>query len=206
MISLKFPIICLLFCCQTIAKDINITDLKVEVKKNGVFLKIRSNKSIPKSAVTGWYSDNGWFYVTIMNAFIDTNLVENIKYPAPVKKIIVHNLEESVQISLAVPIIETHEFLWYGNPRELLVSLRFPPESITPVFAEAKLNNKRNVNLESELNYSRMRNAALLIGSSLSIAGIVDSDGQGSIGWELPTGLGLLIVTYIYDRYIRIDK
>ncbi|MCS5651854.1 MAG: hypothetical protein NZ825_04405 [Candidatus Marinimicrobia bacterium] len=206
MISLKFPIICLLFCCQTIAKDINITDLKVEVKKNGVFLKIRSNKSIPKSAVTGWYSDNGWFYVTIMNAFIDTNLVENIKYPAPVKKIIVHNLEESVQISLAVPIIETHEFLWYGNPRELLVSLRFPPESITPVFAEAKLNNKRNVNLESELNYSRMRNAALLIGSSLSIAGIVDSDGQGSIGWELPTGLGLLIVTYMYDRYIKFNK
>ena len=206
MISLKFPIICLLFCCQTIAKDINITDLKVEVKKNGVFLKIRSNKSIPKSAVTGWYSDNGWFYVTIMNAFIDTNLVENIKYPAPVKKIIVHNLEESVQISLAVPIIETHEFLWYGNPRELLVSLRFPPESITPVFAEAKLNNKRNVNLESELNYSRMRNAALLIGSSLAIAGIVDSDGQDSIGWELPTGLGLLIVTYMYDRYIKFNK
>ena len=206
MISLKFPIICLLFCCQTIAKDINITDLKVEVKKNGVFLKIRSNKSIPKSAVTGWYSDNGWFYVTIMNAFIDTNLVENIKYPAPVKKIIVHNLEESVQISLAVPIIETHEFLWYGNPRELLVSLRFPLESITPVFAESKLNNKRNVNLESELNYSRMRNAALLIGSSLSIAGIVDSDGQGSIGWELPTGLGLLIVTYMYDRYIKFNK
>ena len=206
MISLKFPIICLLFCCQTIAKDINITDLKVEVKKNGIFLKIRSNKSIPKSAVTGWYSDNGWFYVTIMNAFIDTNLVENIKYPAPVKKIIVHNLEESVQISLAVPIIETHEFLWYGNPRELLVSLRFPPESITPVFAEAKLNNKRNVNLESELNYSRMRNAALLIGSSLSIAGIVDSDGQDSIGWELPTGLGLLIVTYMYDRYIKFNK
>jgi hypothetical protein len=141
-----------------------------------------------------------------MNAFIDTNLVENIKYPAPVKKIIVHNLEESVQISLAVPIIETHEFLWYGNPRELLVSLRFPPESITPVFAEAKLNNKRNVNLESELNYSRMRNAALLIGSSLSIAGIVDSDGQGSIGWELPTGLGLLIAIYMYDRYIKFDK
>ena len=206
MISLKFPIICLLFCCQTIAKDINITDLKVEVKKNGVFLKIHSNKSIPKGTVTGWYSGNGWFYVTIMNAFIDTNLVENIKYPAPVKKIIVHNLEESVQISLAVPIIETHEFLWYGNPRELLVSLRFPPESITPVFAEAKLNNKRNVNLESELNYSRMRNAALLIGSSLSIAGIVDSDGQGSIGWELPTGLGLLIAIYMYDRYIKFDK
>ena len=206
MISLKFPIICLLFCCQTIAKDINITDLKVEVKKNGVFLKIHSNKSIPKGTVTGWYSDNGWFYVTIMNAYIDTNLMENIKHPAPVKKILVHNSEESVQISLAVPIIETHEFLWYGDPRELLVSLRFPLESIAPVFAEAISNNKHNVNLESELNYTRMRNAVLLIGSSLSVAGIAASDGQDSIGWELPTGLGLLIAIYMYDRYIKFDK
>ena len=206
MISLKVPTICLLFCCQTIAKDINITDLKVEVKKNGVFLKIRSNKSIPKGAVTGWYSDNGWFYVTIMNAFIDTNLIENINRPAPVKKILVHNSEESVQISLAVPIIETHEFLWHGNPRELLVSLRFPLESITPVFAEEKLNNKRNVNLESELNYFKIRNAVLLIGSSLSVAGIAASDGQDSIVWELPTGLGLLIGIYIYDRYIKFNK
>ena len=206
MISLKFPIICLLFCCQTIAKDINITDLKVEVKKNGVFLKIHSNKSIPKGTVTGWYSDNGWFYVTIMNAYIDTNLMENIKHPAPVKKILVHNSEESVQISLGVPIIETHEFLWYGDPRELLVSLRFPLDSLTPVFADAKPIGKPNVNLESELNFSRIRNASLLIGVSLSVAGVVASDGQEALGWELLTGFGLLIVTYIYDRYIRIDK
>jgi len=206
MNSLKFPIICLLFCCQTIAKDINITDLIVEVKKNGIFLKIHSDKPIPKGTVTGWYSDNGWFYATIMNAYIDTNLVESTKYPAPVKKIIVHNSAESVQISLAVPIIETHEFLWHGNPRELVVSLRFPIKTIKPVFAEANPSNKNNANLATELNYSRMRTAALLIGVSLSVSGIVDSDGQDSIGWELPTGLGLLIATYFYDRYIRLNK
>lgn len=206
MNSLKFPIICLLFCCQTMAKDINITDLQVEVKKNGIFLKIHSDKPIPENTVTGWFSDNGWFYATIMNAYIDTNLVERIKYPAPVQNIIVHNSAESVQISLAVPIIETHEFLWSGNPRELLVSLRFPLDSLKPVFADAKPIGKPNVNLESELNYSRIRNAALLIGVSLSVAGVVASDGQEALGWELPTGLGLLIVTYIYDRYIQIDE
>ena len=204
--SLKFLIICLLFCCQTMAKDINITDLKVEVKINGIFLKIHSDKPIPENTVTGWFSDNGWFYATIMNAYIDTNLVESLRPPALVKKIIVHNSAESVQISLAIPIIETHEFLWPSNPRELLVSLRFPLDSLTPVFADAKPIGKPNVNLESELNYSRIRNAALLIGVSLSVAGVVASDGQEALGWELLTGFGLLIVTYIYDRYIRIDK
>ena len=204
--SLKFLIICLLFFCQTMAKDINITDLKVEVKINGIFLKIHSDKPIPENTVTGWFSDNGWFYATIMNAYIDTNLVESLRPPALVKKIIVHNSAESVQISLAIPIIETHEFLWPSNPRELLVSLRFPLDSLTPVFADAKPIGKPNVNLESELNYSRIRNAALLIGVSLSVAGVVASDGQEALGWELLTGFGLLIVTYIYDRYIRIDK
>ena len=188
------------------AKDISITDLQVEVKNNGIFLKILSDKPIPENTVTGWFSDNGWFYATIMNAYIDTNLVERIKYPAPVQNIIVHNSAESVQISLAVPIIETHEFLWSGNPRELLVSLRFPLDSLKPVFADAKPIGKPNVNLESELNYSRIRNAALLIGVSLSVAGVVASDGQEALGWELPTGLGLLIVTYLYDRYIHIDE
>ena len=206
MNSLKIPIICFFFCCQTMAQDINITDLKVEVKKNGIFLKIRSDGPIPENTVTGWYSDNGWFYVTIMNTSIDTNLVRRINYPAPIRTITFHNSAESVQISLAVPNIETHEFLWPGNPRELLVSLRFPLDSLKPVFADAKPIGKPNVNLESELNYSRIRNAALLIGVSLSVSGVVASDGQEALGWELLTGLGLLIVTYIYDHYIRIDK
>ena len=141
-----------------------------------------------------------------MNTSIDTNLVRRINYPAPIRTITFHNSAESVQISLAVPIIETHEFLWYGNPRELVVSLRFPIETIKPVFAEANPSNENNASLATELNYSIMRTAALLIGVSLSVSGIVDSDGQDSIGWELPTGLGLLIATYLYDRYIRFDK
>ena len=206
MNPLKIPIICFLFCCQTMAQDIKITDIKIEAKKNGIFLKIRSNRLIPEGTAIGWYSDNGWFYATIMNAYIDTNLVESLRPPALVKKIIVHNSTESVQISLDVPIIEKHEFLWHSNPRELLVSLRFPVDSMKPVLTDAKSIIDTNINLKSGLNYFRIRNAALMIGVSLSIAGILDSDGQESMGWELPTGLGLLIATYIYDRYIRIDK
>ena len=85
------------------AKDINITDLQVEVKKNGIFLKVHSDKPIPENTVTGWFSDNGWFYATILNAYIDTNLVERIKYPAPVKNIIVHNLAAVSYTHLTLP-------------------------------------------------------------------------------------------------------
>ena len=68
------------------------------------------------------------------------------------------------------------------------------------------LDHKSNINMQTALNYRQIRNSLLLVGTSLSIAGIMGSDGQDTIGWELFTGMGLLIATYMYDRYIQLNK
>ena len=81
MNSFKYYLIPLFFIVQSFAADIKITDIKINSKKNGIFLTIRSNQPLSKGTATGWYSENGWFYTTIMNAQIDTNLVESIKTP-----------------------------------------------------------------------------------------------------------------------------
>ena len=60
--------------------------------------------------------------------------------------------------------------------------------------------------MQTVLNYKQIRNASLLVGASLSIAGVMSSDGQDTIRWELFTGMGLLIATYLYDRYIQLIK
>ena len=133
-------------------------------------------------------------------------MVESIKTPPIVKKITLHNTSQSVQISLKVPPIEIHDFFESGNPNEIMVALRFPLSSMDPVFAEAKLDHKSNTNMQTVLNYKQIRNASLLVGASLSIAGIMSSDGQDTIRWELFTGMGLLIATYLYDRYIQLIK
>ena len=206
MNPIKFYLILILFVIQSFAADIKITDIKINGKKNGIFLTIRSNQPISKETATGWYSENGWFYTTIMNAQIDTNLVESIKIPSTIKKINLYNTSESVQISLKVPPIEIHDFIDSGNPNELMVALRFPISSMEPIFAEAKSDHKSNIDMQNALNYYQIRNASLLIGASLSIAGIISSDGQESIRWELFTGMGLLIATYLYDRYIQLTK
>ena len=206
MNSFKLYFFLVLLISQCFAVNIKITDIKINSKKNGIFLTIRSNQPLSRETATGWYSENGWFYTTIMDAQIDTNLVESIKTPPIVKKISLHNTSESVQISLKVPPIEIHDFFESSNPNELMVALRFPITSMDPVFAEAELDHKSIINMQTALNYKQIRNSLLLVGTSLSIAGIMGSDGQDTIGWELFTGMGLLIATYMYDRYIQLNK
>ena len=60
--------------------------------------------------------------------------------------------------------------------------------------------------MQTAFNYNQIRNASLLVGASLAIAGIISSDEQETIRWEFITGLGLLIATYLYDRYIQLIK
>ena len=206
MNPIKFYLILLFFVIQSFAADIKITDIKINSKKNGVFLTISSNQPLSRAKVTGWYSENGWFYTTIMNARIDTNMVETIKTPSIVNKINLHNTSESVQISIKVPLIEMHDFFDSDNPNELMLALRFPISSIENVLSEAKSVHESNLDMQTAFNYNQIRNASLLVGASLSIAGIISSDEQETIRWEFITGVGLLIATYLYDRYIQLIK
>ena len=206
MNPIKFYLILLFFAIQSFAADIKITDIKINSKKNGVFLTISSNQPLSRATVTGWYSENGWFYTTIMNARIDTNMVETIKTPSIVNKINLHNTSESVQISIKVPMIEMHDFFDSDNPNELMLALRFPISSIENVLSEAKSVHESNLDIQTAFNYNQIRNASLLVGASLAIAGIISSDEQETIRWEFITGVGLLIATYLYDRYIQLIK
>lgn len=206
MNPIKFYLILILFVIQSFAADIKITDIKINSKKNGIFLTIRSDQPILRKSATGWYSENGWFYTTIMNAEIDTNLVKSIKIPSLVKRLNLHNIRESVQISLEVPPIETHDFFDSDNPNEIMIALRFPISSIRPILTEAKSVHKSKIDSETSLSYNQIKNASLLVGTSLSIAGIISSDGQDKMRWELFIGMGLLIATYLYDRYIQLIK
>ena len=206
MNSFKFYFFSILFVSQSYAENIKITDIKINSKKNGIFLTIHSNKPLSRENAAGWYSETGWFYTTIMDAQIDTNLIEVINTPPIVKKVSLHNTRESVQISLKVPPIEIHDFFESDNPNELMIALRFPLATMDPILAEAKSAHKSNIDIQTALNYNQIRNSLILVGTSLFIAGIISSDDQDKIGWELFTGMGLLIATYLYDRYIQLNK
>ena len=78
--------------------------------------------------------------------------------------------------------------------------------SLNQLLTEAKSAHKSNIDMQTALNHQRMKNASLLVGISLSIAGIINSDEEDTISWELFSGMGLLIATYLYDRYIQLNK
>ena len=52
MNPIKFYLILILFVFQSFAADIKITDIKINGKKNGIFLTIRSNQPISKEMAT----------------------------------------------------------------------------------------------------------------------------------------------------------
>ena len=70
-----------------------------------------------------------------------------------------------------------------------MLALRFPISSIETVLSEAKSVHKSNLDMQTAFNYNQIRNAALLVGASLSIAGIISSDEQETIRWEFITGV-----------------
>jgi hypothetical protein len=39
------------------------------------------------------------------------------------------------------------------------------------------------------------------IGVSFTVSGILQEDSKSSANWELPTGIGIFLGTYVYDKY-----
>ena len=41
----------------------------------------------------------------------------------------------------------------------------------------------------------------VFIGISFTVSGILQEDSKSSANWELPTGVGIFLGTYVYDKY-----
>ncbi len=183
-----------------------ITNMSLDIKQNGAFIQLRSNLVIDKQDITGWVADNGWFYLTVYNAVSDTIALTKTNYSYPITNIEAINTDESTQISFQIAQeIETFEFYQSTNPPEILLSLRFPVGELIEDFAEhpkpiiAPTPKKR---IESPY-YKRFRTALYIVGTSLTLAGILEQDNKDASSWELISGITLIGSTYIYDQYIR---
>lgn len=182
-----------------------ITNISIEVKRNGAFIQLQSSAPIDKKNITGWAADNGWFYLTVYNGITDTTLAAKTRTSYPVTAVEVVNTNESTQISYQIAQeIETFEFYQSTNPPEILLSLRFPVEDVKEELVqhippEVSLT-KRKIGLPY---YGRFRTALYIVGSSLTFAGILDQDNKSQSSWELISGVAILSGTYIYDQYIR---
>ena len=203
------------FLCQAFGQQIKpeISNLKIDIKQNGVFVQMKSSIPINIQNVTGWSTETGWFYITILNAISDSVSILNSTYKFPITNIQTANSEESTQIALRLEReVESFEFYQSDTPPEILLSLRFP---VHEVFVQSKNDIQNNFSSntlylmpDKSTKYKRIRTGLYLVGTSLTIAGAMDMDNSESMSWELPTGLIILTGTYFFDTilYPRLNK
>jgi len=221
--QINIAIICLTFGIVSINAQtkVIITHLNIENKKNGAFVKLFTTSPVDQKYVTGWNGDDGWFYITVMDAIADSGRVANSEIKYPVSQIQVNNTEESTQIAIKLKKpIENFEFYQSKSPPEILVSLRFPIFEVAAVLEQERENmgsadsittDEGKIDTDTGIaipdQYKRFRAALYLSGASLTIAGAaLESTGSDKFSWEIPTGLAIIAGTFIYDKYFHKPK
>jgi hypothetical protein len=182
-----------------------ITHLNIENKKNGAFVKIFTTSSVDPTHISGWSTDDGWFYITVLGAIADSGRVVNSKMQYPVSQIQVDNAEESAQIALKVDkTIEKFEFYQSKSPPATVLEQEREnmgsAESVT--IDEQQLDADERMLIPDQ--YERIRAALYLSGASLMIAGAaLQSNKSEHFSWEIPAGFAIIAGTFIYDKYFH---
>ena len=146
-----------------------ISDLIISDKKNGVFIKVRSNTPLKPTQVTGWFNEStSWYYMTLHQTNGDTAHLESSKLSYPVTHIECVKAGESLQIGfkMAKPV-EEFEFYYANNPPELLASLRFPLSDVL-VAMEQERPNTSPFQTQSSIQRPLWVKAVYFIGAGLT--------------------------------------
>ncbi len=208
-----FRILVMLLICMGVALhgQVKITGLTIESKKNGAYLQIKTNKSFNIRDASGWIRQQNTFYLTLLNATVDSVALEQVSMIEPFRKFDFEKVGESVQLMFELAdTVESFELYVAENPPELMVSLRFPLED---VLAELKIEKEElepAPPLAASLatsgpgsTYGKVKTALYLTGASLTVAGVISQDNSDGLRWEFSTGLGLILGTYLFDKYIK---
>ena len=82
-------------------KSINIHNIKISNKSNGMIIQINTKEAFENNAISGSMSQ-GWFSVTIPGGIIDSTKIVNTNNISPVKRIRCFQNYESAQISFLI--------------------------------------------------------------------------------------------------------
>lgn len=115
---------------------------------------------------------------------------------------------ESVQLSIKISVPpENHEFFQKSEMNKLFLTLRISMPTITMADSTTKQEIQLSAIKEkkSKLFFPKKDNnikvIGYFIGVAFTVSGILQEDSKSSLNWELPTGIGILLGTLVYDKY-----
>ena len=120
-------------------KEFNITGIEINEKANGTVLRVKTRSSFPEGNISSFFHENGWFYITIADALVDTTELRRSDARGVVRKITADQLESTAQIAFQIKTkVESHELYQGKDPSEIVVSLRTPMDNSIARIKEVK--------------------------------------------------------------------
>ncbi len=104
------------------AHHIDITGMEVEERKNGYLIRLKSNRSIKD--FSGFYREDGWFYLTIVGARVDMNAFKNFAPKTPVRRVVPEQTPTAFQLSIQLNR-EVHSTDIFRDPKgdDIIIAL-----------------------------------------------------------------------------------
>tara|TARA_B100000035_G_C20985442_1_gene547561 strand:+ start:508 stop:1104 length:597 start_codon:yes stop_codon:yes gene_type:complete len=108
-------------------KAVEITGIAIEQKVNGTVITIEKRGKTEREQVSAWTSETGWFYMTLVDASIDTTREWPFVRTGFVTEFQAHQMPESVQLNfrLSKPV-ESYEIVVPDAQGDIVTVLRLP--------------------------------------------------------------------------------
>ena len=120
-------------------KEFSITGIEISEKANGTVLRLKTRSSFPEGNISSFFHENGWFYITIADALVDTTEIRRSDTRGVVRNITADQLESTAQIAFQIKTkVESHELYQGKDPSEIVVSLRTPMDNSVARIKEVK--------------------------------------------------------------------
>ena len=133
-----------------VANRFDIATLEMEPKSNGMLIRIPATK--PLTDLESWLRQDGWLYLTIVDAKADTDAINKLKPVGLVKEIVAIQSPTSVQLTFKLAgKIATSEIIRSETSNDILISIR------TPGADEKRLLERKQHEIQSGLENQRKR-------------------------------------------------
>ena len=176
-----------------------INKISIEEKANGTLIRMGVDNPISYSQITGWTSNTGWFYVTLLGSEIDTTRQWFPIQTGIVSEFHAHQFTHSIQLDFRLTRkIESFEINVLEANNEVVIFVRLPITETVGVLQklkdlesdEFKTDESTSLSYNLELK-TRLPFALLLVGGGLITSGFLQSNGV-----EFLIGSAMLVTGY----------
>ena len=110
--------------------EFSITGVNITQKANGTILRINTKKIFPEGSISSFFHENGWFYITIADALVDTTEIRRSDTRGVIQRVAADQLGKTAQLAFQIRSkVESHELYQSRDQSEIVVSLRTPMDN-----------------------------------------------------------------------------